>query len=93
MKIIGPVFEWKTELCNCRAQQVMGGDTIITPCSEEHLPWAEKICASSFIEKSSCVEKAYRRGIPQSFCHIFERYTKGGCSFHRPKKLPSIQIR
>jgi hypothetical protein len=32
-------------------------------------------------------EKAIRRGIPDSFVHIIERYGMGDCSFHRPKEV------
>jgi len=88
MNIIGPLLTWQSFCCSCSASQVMGSDRVIDNlCSTEHLPWTEIISQQGLTEKRRAVEKAFRREIPQSFVHLFERYSKGDCTFHRPREV------
>ena len=65
------------------------GSEIVTDnlCSDEHLPWTEIIASQVLKEKENSIQKAFRSGIPKSFNRLFERYTKGDCSFHRPPEV------
>lgn len=85
-ELLGVIFQWNSSVCSCQANYI-DGKQLYQPCDNEHLIWLQKVSAVELLKQVREAEKLVRRGIPNSFVHLFERYSKSNSTFHRPKEV------
>lgn len=79
------VSQWKSSMCTCSATMDSGGNIDFSSCDDEHLPWCQMIGRENLTSKLKDLEKMVRRGVPNSFLHIIERFGKSESTFHKPQ--------
>ena len=83
----GIMVKWESQMCRCSAYSDGDGQLVLQPCDEEHEPLCAKVGAVEVEQKKREITKSVNRGLPRSFVHIIERYSRGDPTFHRPPQV------